>query len=197
MQHCSRMQIKLVVAVVAVDYNHILIEVYTMYILRTRIVILTLSRPNMTKGKFDKTPKFHFVKFFKTNNTTWKYFQRDFIWMVAPHDFVHRRKSKNHLTNSIIHSGSERVSRVCFPNQSIWLKLLPKRILKNRQTTTDRDFANTAFVFLCVPLKNLWGKSRNDVMKCDVTIWCYHDTYEIWLTQCSVFGEVWLKKIIV
>ena len=184
------MQIKLVVAVVDVGYNHILVEVYTMYILRTRRSHLSL--PNMTKGKFDKTPKFHFVTFFKTNNTTWKYFQRDFIWMVAPHDFVHRCKSKNHLTNSIIHSGSERVCRVCFPNESIWLrKLLPKRILKHRQITTDLDFANTAFGFLCVPLKNLWGKSRNDGMKRDVTIWCYHDTYEIWLTQCSVFGEVW------
>ena len=65
------MQIKLVVAVVSdVGYNHILVEVYTMYILRTRIVLLTLSLPNMTKGKFDKNPKFHFVKFFKTNNTT-------------------------------------------------------------------------------------------------------------------------------
>ena len=30
---------------------------------------LTLSLPNMTKVKFDKNPKFYFVKFFKTNNT--------------------------------------------------------------------------------------------------------------------------------
>ena len=40
---------------------------------------LTLSLPNMTKGKFDKNPKFYFVHFFKTNNTTRDYYQRDFI----------------------------------------------------------------------------------------------------------------------
>ena len=31
---------------------------------------LTLSLPNVTRGKFDKNPKFHFVKFLKTNSTT-------------------------------------------------------------------------------------------------------------------------------
>ena len=41
---------------------------------------LTLSLPNnMTKGKFDKNPKFYFVNILKTNNTTCKYYQRDFI----------------------------------------------------------------------------------------------------------------------
>ena len=33
-------------------------------------ITLTLLLPDMTKGKFDKNSKFHFVKFFKTNNTT-------------------------------------------------------------------------------------------------------------------------------
>ena len=50
-----------------------------------------------------------------------------------------------------------RASRVCFPNESIWLrKLLPKRILKHRQITTDRDFANTA-LGSCVYLWKIYG----------------------------------------
>ena len=53
---------------------------------------LTLSLLKVTKGKFDKNPKLRRVKIFKTSNTSWKYFQRNVIWMVAPQDFVHRRK---------------------------------------------------------------------------------------------------------
>ena len=43
------MQIKLVVAVVDVGYNHILVEVYTMYILRTR-----RSHLNPFTAKYDQ-----------------------------------------------------------------------------------------------------------------------------------------------
>ena len=53
------------------------------------LLVFCLVHLNPFTAKYDQrqirqNPKFYFVNFFKTNNTTCKYYQRDFIWMVAP-----------------------------------------------------------------------------------------------------------------
>ena len=45
--------------------------------------LLNHSQSNLAKSNFDQIPKFHFVKFWKTNSTMCKYRRRGFIWMVT------------------------------------------------------------------------------------------------------------------
>ena len=45
-----------------------------------------------TSKVFNKISKFHFVKWWKTNSTMWKYCQRGFIWMVTARFYPQTQK---------------------------------------------------------------------------------------------------------
>ena len=73
---------------------------------------LTLSLPNVAKGKFRPNVQISFCKILKNKEHHVKEQAESFFWMVTSQDFFHRLKSYSHLQNSIKHSGSERVNYI-------------------------------------------------------------------------------------
>ena len=64
---------------------------------------ITILLSEMAKAKIDQNYKFHFVKWWKTYSTIWKYCLKDFIW--TPKDFIHTQKLETpYVRDSLIHS---------------------------------------------------------------------------------------------